>query len=1331
MKQMLLLLFIFSFSFSFGQGEANIWYFGAQAGLDFNFSPPVPLTNGVLSTSEGCATISDASGNLLFYTDGSSVWTRNHVLMPNGTGLMGNNSSAQSAVVIPKPGSTTNYYVITVPEAGAVGMRYSEIDMTLNGGFGDILPGNKNTLLFAPSSEKVTAVKHSNGVYYWIVGRGNSTSKLYYSFLIDCDGINLTPVISNVGITNGENWGYLVASPDGTKLASASSGSGVEITDFDAATGVVSNTIHLGSLDYSGATGGNYGVAFSPNSNVLYASSIHSWALVQWDVTAANIPATRTLIGYTTGTGANRPSYRGGALQLASDGKIYVAETGLSSVGVINDPNVLGTGCNFVTSQVGLGGRICRLGLPPFLTSFFVNDSDITYTNDCVSDSIQFSILGASSLDSVRWNFGDPASSSNESTLFDPLHKFSAPGNYTVTMIRYIACIEDTITRDITIHDYKRYTKNISLCFGESYVLPGGSVTSTTGTYIDTLSTTSFPACDSIVTTIITAPVLSFNLSADTSVCIGNNVQLNAEGGIEYEWESHPSLSATNIPDPVATPVNTTTYVVRTKMQVGDNLINNGDFEAGNTGFTSDYIYSSPNPLDPPGHYTIAPGITNSWWPTTCGDHTTGSGNALIADGADGSNGVPAGANYWCQTVTIEPNTEYAFSLWLTNANTSGATSALGFFINGSQIGTPQSTPLSSCEWNQFYVVWNSGNNTSATLCLAETTGGQPGNDFAVDDISFYKLCEVVDSVVITVSNPQSVITSKTDVSCYGGSDGEAEAGASGGIGSYTYSWNTVPAQTTAEATGLSASTYAVTVTDSIGCIAPASSVTITEPDELQASIVSQENVSCNGAGDGTAEVEAIGGTQSYTYSWNTSPVQTAAIATGLDTGSHTVTVTDSNHCIVTATVVITEPAVLTLSIVNQENVTCKGDDDGSAEVEAAGGMQPYSYSWNSTPAQTTATAANLPAGSYVVTVTDSNDCEYELDVIITEPDSLILELTAGQTLVCPDEPTSLTTVATGGTAPYDLSWNQGLPANQWTHTVSSSSTTVYSATVTDAHQCTHTADITINIVDLPVVDFQGSNLIGCIPLDVTLENLSTGNVSTCEWTFGDGTVLQGCGIVPATVTTLGCQDVTLTVYTAEGCPNSLTASSFICTEPAPVANFTANQETVSTINTRVVFTNHSQHATDYQWDFGDQYGYSLAESPVYVYNDESPGTYEVMLIASNQIGCSDTAYVVIKIHEEELLFVPNTFTPDGDQFNQTFKPVIASGYDVYNYRLTIYNRWGECIFESRDPEVGWDGVSFLTGILAQEGTYTWKIELKTTRNDDRKVAVGNVNLIR
>lgn len=1323
-QKFLLLYFLLFYCFSFSQGEANIWYFGTTAGLDFNNTPPIPLTNGVLSTSEGCAVISNATGNLLFYSDGGTVWSANHSVMQNGTGLMGNNSSAQSAVIIPKPGSTTNYYIITVPVSGGIGMRYSEVDMTLNGGLGAVLTTNKNTLMFAPSSEKVTAVKHSNGVFYWVVGRDNAGNRNYYSFLIDCNGINTTPIVSNVALTNGENWGYLVASPDGSKLASASAASGVEVTDFDNATGIVSNTVNLGTLNYAGNIGGNYGVAFSPNSNVLYATSITNWALVQWDLTATNIPASQTFIGYTNGSGAARPSYRGGALQLAPDGRIYVAEVGLSSVGIINDPNTVGLGCNFATSQIALAGRNCMLGLPPFVTSFFITESAINYTNDCITDIMDFSISGVTSLDSVRWFFGDPSSPSNTSNLFNPQHQYTSDGTFTVTLIRYIACIEDTITRDVIVHDYKRHTKYISLCAGETFVLPGGTSVNTPGTYNDTLPTTSLPACDSIITTIISNSLIPLSISNDTSICIGNSANLfaNAPDVLEYNWDPDPTLSSTTIPNPIATPTLTTTYTVRATVRIGDNLVVNGDFENGNSDFTSEYIYV-PDPVNGPGYYTVGPGVSNGWWPN-CGDHTTGSGNALIADGANGTSGVAAASDIWCQTISVEPNTNYAFSSYQTNANSAGTTSMLSFSINGTPIGTPQPTSSTACEWNEFFVVWNSGNTTTATICLAETSGAQPGNDFAVDDITFYKLCEVIDSVQIVVSDPIAQIDSIKQVSCFEGNDGLAIASSTGGIEPYAYNWNSNPVQTTDTATNLIAGTYTVTITDSINCVAT-TTATITEPTVLTATIL-HENALCYGSSDGNAQVTANGGTVPYSYSWSTTPVETTDEATNLSAGNYTATVTDSNNCTVTVTVTILEPAELTLDFVDQTNVSCKNLSDGSAEVEAQGGTLPYSYSWDTTPIQTTTEAINLEAGNYTATVTDSNNCTATFNITITEPDSLILTLTTNDPLICPEASSTITAEAEGGTAPYNITW-MGLP-NQWSNTVTISETETFTATVTDAQQCVHTASITINVVELPVVNFSGTNLIGCIPLNVTLQNQSTGDIANCLWSFGDGTLLNGCGTMQAIVNTLGCQDVTLTVYTPEGCSNSFTANDYICTEPQPVADFSVLTTDLSTIATTVNFENHSQHATSYDWNFGDG-AFSSSENPTHTFSDEMSGNYTVILIASNDLMCADTAMLTIKIKEEQLVFVPNTFTPDGDMFNQTFKPIIGSGVDIYHYRLSIYNRWGEFVFESRDLEIGWDGT--YAGSMVPNGTYTWKIELKSKDNDDKKVLHGNVNLIR
>jgi len=194
----IIIFFLIINSLVYAQKEANIWYFGQYAGLDFNSGEPIALTNSAMSQYEGCATISDSYGNLLFYTDGMTVWNKQHQVMPNGTGLMGHPSSTQSGVIVPKPGSNNIYYIFTVPaEIGNSGLRYSVVDLSLNGGLGDVT-SDKNIYITGPTEEKITAVKHNNNFDIWVITH-NWDSDEFLAYLVTSDGINSNPVISNVG----------------------------------------------------------------------------------------------------------------------------------------------------------------------------------------------------------------------------------------------------------------------------------------------------------------------------------------------------------------------------------------------------------------------------------------------------------------------------------------------------------------------------------------------------------------------------------------------------------------------------------------------------------------------------------------------------------------------------------------------------------------------------------------------------------------------------------------------------------------------------------------------------------------------------------------------------------------------------------------------------------------------------------------------------------------------------------------------------------------------------------------------------------------------------
>ncbi len=411
---------------SFGQAgssQANqgaIWYFGNYAGLTWcdNYlttGEPEALLDGQLITNEGVATIADANCNLLFYTDGIKAWDANHLQMANTYGssvggtLLGNPSSTQSGVIIPKPQDPNTFYIFAVDDiAGVNGITYSRVDMTANMGMGDIDVTEKNVPLYSPSCEKISAVNHVNGTDIWVISHQWQTNT-FVAYLVTNAGVNvLTPVYSNVGQiatgTTSNTRGYLKASPGGTMLVNAVEGdSYYELFDFNNATGVISNPILLQQSVYEDC----YGVEFSPDEHYLYGSERWGYPLRQYDLTAANILASEVQVGSLS-------TEYGGALQLAIDGRIYLARNYQNYLGRINDPMAGGLACGYVDQAAYLGNpsgtdvRVSKEGLPTFITSFF-NQAEFEFETSCYDTVTTFTIPNAQGLDMAYWNFNYPS----------------------------------------------------------------------------------------------------------------------------------------------------------------------------------------------------------------------------------------------------------------------------------------------------------------------------------------------------------------------------------------------------------------------------------------------------------------------------------------------------------------------------------------------------------------------------------------------------------------------------------------------------------------------------------------------------------------------------------------------------------------------------------------------------------------------------------------------------------------------------------------------------------------------------------------------------------
>ncbi|MBI2269581.1 MAG: gliding motility-associated C-terminal domain-containing protein [Bacteroidetes bacterium] len=383
----------------FSQKEAWHWYFGNGVALDFSSGNVKAVNDGQLYTNEGCASVSDKDGRLLFYSDGVSVWNKEHKLIAEG--LNGANSSTQSCIILKNPASEALYYLFTIDElAGPKGLSYSVIDMKQNNGSGAVTI--KNKLLLTPTSEKLTAVRHSNGKGWWvIVHQWNSAA--FYCYMLDANGIS-APVISNIGTVqkdsgtgkNAASIGYLKGSPDGTKLASAICyvpNNNIELFDFNNTSGVISNPVNLPS------PGNAYGTCFSPDGTKLYVSyESRGRGIVQYDLTVSGVAKSAVRVSPVDST-------RYGAMQIGPDDRIYAAKLG-QFLDVITNPNGTGSGCGFKTDQVDLKGMYSTFGLPDFFLSDYTNIK-VNLGNDTVVCEKSYTLDAKNSGATYRWSTGE------------------------------------------------------------------------------------------------------------------------------------------------------------------------------------------------------------------------------------------------------------------------------------------------------------------------------------------------------------------------------------------------------------------------------------------------------------------------------------------------------------------------------------------------------------------------------------------------------------------------------------------------------------------------------------------------------------------------------------------------------------------------------------------------------------------------------------------------------------------------------------------------------------------------------------------------------------
>jgi gliding motility-associated-like protein len=590
----------------------------------------------------------------------------------------------------------------------------------------------------------------------------------------------------------------------------------------------------------------------------------------------------------------------------------------------------------------------------------------------------------------------------------------------------------------------------------------------------------------------------------------------------------------------------------------------------------------------------------------------------------------------------------------------------------------------------------------------------------------------ISDTTWLTLGSPSVTASSTPDI-CTQGLGGLTSTPGAGSPAPHTFSWSTINA-TTQNVSNVLAGTYTVTLTDGNGCTSTATTTVGDTPAQFTATTTL---VSCAGGSDGTATATMTPPLGTITYQWSDPQNQTTQTATNLAAGTYTCTVTASIGCSGIVTATVTEIPGLTLNIANQTDVTCNLGSDGTATITATQGTSPYTFTWDQSTS-TTNSANDLDFGAHTLTVVDALGCTETITVNIDQPDPLAISFITPDSMICPGTLITLNATGTGGSSPYTYTWTEGTNQAGTGSSVTvrpSVSGTVYCLTLTEqcgspsTQECitiTFPLDINPNVVPDKPRD--------CVPGEFTFTNTSTnsGEILTTQYAFSNGAVYNVVGSEDLTVTfpSVGLYDVQMTVTSNYGCIYSTFIGGIVEVTPLPVADFTISKNPATWFETNIQTSDISTGNISI-WDWQSPGAVSInnaGSSALFSYPEGQVGTYPITLTVTTAEGCSDSITLEIEIVPDVILYVPNAFTPDDDEHNQTWG-INIDGIDFENFQLVIYNRWGELIWESRDAKESWDGT--YNGRIVPIGTYIWKISFKEKDNDGKRFFTGFLNVLR
>lgn len=610
----------------------------------------------------------------------------------------------------------------------------------------------------------------------------------------------------------------------------------------------------------------------------------------------------------------------------------------------------------------------------------------------------------------------------------------------------------------------------------------------------------------------------------------------------------------------------------------------------------------------------------------------------------------------------------------------------------GTLIVYPTGTP-----W-PFSYNWSNGS-------ISQAITGVCGNNYTVI-VTDGNGCSTMASTDVT-EYPAPSVNIDSVPSCHNVCNGSLTAYGFGTTGPYNYYWsNFINAQTI---NNLCVGNYTVTVKDGNSCSGTGTNVVVYYPDISVT--LSSTRVKCNSENNGSATAIASGGGGNgfFSYQWGyNANSQTSSTATVLYAGDYWVTITDNLGCIIDTSVIVTQPDLLVITT-SPDTSLCY-HTSGSLYAYPLGGTSPFTYYWNGTVAGSPLMVDPEYSTAYSVYVTDSNNCVSNTSTIYVTVDlKLQIHLYAEDTMVCPGSNAVINAYVNGGDGGpyylYDWQWNNiEMPYKPFPAT----SPQNFYLIAKDRCGAVARDTIAIYLHPLPLIMFTSDRFSGCQPLTVQFNEGTDNTGSDYTWSFNDATNSLSHSRNPVhTFEDAGVYDISLSITSLEGCQNTYTIPAMITVYPNPEARFISEPEIVSIIEPIVTFYNHSSNYVMSIWHFDDGDS-SLFNSPIHVYKET--GKYDVTLVAISDHGCKDSTKQEIVVRDEYSFYAPTAFSPDADGINDVFN-VYGHGINPKKFVLTIFDRWGQVLFETTDLTKGWDGKlkkSSSGKDIVKSGVYTW-----------------------